>query len=513
LQKRVNEIVLAHQKDLSANEIHNAAALVLDVNTGEALAYVGNVFIPQNNEHGGEVDVITAPRSTGSILKPFLFSQMINDGELLPNMLVPDIPTQIAGYAPQNFNETFDGAVPAKKALARSLNVPAVRMLREYGIEKFHQRLKKMGMTTLTKPAEHYGLSIILGGAEGKLWDIAGMYASMARTLKNYPLYGGKYDKKDFHPPIYIRNENTRHEGLDNSSYLDAASIKFTFDAMIEVVRPEEEGSWKLYTSSCKVAWKTGTSFGFRDGWAIGLTPTHVVAVWVGNADGEGRPGLIGIATAAPILFDIFKTLKPGPWFESPYDEMEKVGICKQSGHRNSPICPDVNTIWTPLSGLRTPACPYHIMVHLDASEKWRVNSDCESTGNMIHKAWFVLPPTEEWYFRSKNASYKELPPYRSDCGGNESNTMDLIYPKEFSKIYVPIELDGKPGKVVFKAAHRKKDATIFWHLDDNFVSSTTNFHELGLFPEEGRHKITLVDNNGVSISQGFEIVSKKKKF
>ncbi|HLC83752.1 MAG TPA: transglycosylase domain-containing protein, partial [Bacteroidia bacterium] len=148
LQERVNTIIENHHKILRGNEIHNACAIVLDVSTGNVLAYVGNTANKGKPEYEGDVDVISAPRSTGSILKPFLFANMLNDGELLSTTLIPDIPTQIAGYAPQNYNQTFDGAVPAKRALARSLNIPAVRMLQNYGIEKFNYNLKKMGMTT-----------------------------------------------------------------------------------------------------------------------------------------------------------------------------------------------------------------------------------------------------------------------------------------------------------------------------------------------------------------------------
>lgn len=317
LQDRVNEVVENYHKIFKANEVYNACALVMEVNSGNVLAYVGNTNNSSNPEYDSDVDVINAPRSTGSILKPFLFSSMLNDGDILPNTLIPDIPTQIAGFVPHNYNVTFDGAVPAKRALARSLNIPAVRMLQNYGTEKFNYNLKKLGMTTLRFAPEHYGLSVILGGAEGKIWDIAAMYANMARTLNHYTTYNGMYDKNDFHPPFYT-SQPTHTPQLEKTHILSAASIYLTFQAMVEVARPDEDQSWKQYTSATKVAWKTGTSFGFRDGWAIGVTPTHVVAVWVGNADGEGRPGLTGIQTAAPVLFSIFSLLKSGKWFLPP---------------------------------------------------------------------------------------------------------------------------------------------------------------------------------------------------
>jgi len=510
LQERVNEIIANHHKILKGNEIHNACAVVIEVSTGNVLAYVGNTSSPGKPEYNSDVDVIAAPRSTGSILKPFLYASMLNDGELLPGTLIPDIPTQIAGYAPQNYNTTFDGAVPARRALARSLNVPAVRMLQNYGIEKFNYNLKKLGMTTLNRTPDHYGLSIILGGSEAKLWDLTAMYASMARALNNYIPQGGKYNLKDLHPNTYTAQPEAKKE-IAATNYFDAASIYLTFEAMVEVARPDEDAGWRQYTSANKVAWKTGTSFGFRDGWAIGITPKYVVGVWVGNADGEGRPGLTGIQTAAPILFDIFSLLKPSKWFQMPYDEMEKVGVCRLSGCRASDICSPVDTIRIPKAGLRSAPCPYHRMIHLDQSGTYRVNSNCEDVANMKHESWFVLPPAMEWYYKSKNPSYRTLPPYRSDCETQGSNAMEIIYPKQFSKIYVPVEIDGSMGKTIFEVAHRKSSAVIYWHLDGNYLGSTQGIHQMGLTPDEGMHTLTLVDEDGESLAEEFEIISKRK--
>ncbi len=512
IQERVNEIIENHHQLLKANEIHNACAIVLDVNTGNVLAYVGNTDNTGKPEYQSDVDVIVAPRSTGSILKPFLFASMLNDGELLSTTLIPDVPTQIGGYTPQNYNNSFDGAVPAKRALARSLNIPAVRMLQNYGTEKFNYNLKKLGMTTLTFTPDHYGLTIILGGAEGKLWDITGMYASMARTLNHYTTYNGKYNAEDIHPPHYTYPKKKKEVETTKQSFIDAASIYFTFEAMVEVSRPDEDAGWKQYTSASKVAWKTGTSFGYRDGWAVGVTPKYVVGVWVGNADGEGRPGLVGIQTAAPILFDIFSILKPGKWFSPPYDEMEKIAICHQSGCRTTEICEPIDTVWIQKSGLSSEPCKYHRLIHLDETGNYRVNSNCEEVNKMKHVSWFVLPPAMEWYYKSKNSSYKESPPFRKDCETSGLKSMEFIYPKQYSKIYVPVELDGTMGKTVFQVAHRKAGSIIYWDLDGTYIGLTQNIHQMALAPDEGMHKITLVDEEGETVVQQFEIVSKKSK-
>jgi penicillin-binding protein 1C len=332
----------------------------------------------------------------------------------------------------------------------------------------------------------------------------------MARTLNHYKTYEGKYDEDAYHPSCYILQQKPE-PSLSQSAVFDAASIYLTFEAMVEVARPDEDAGWRQYTSSSRVAWKTGTSFGFRDGWAVGVTPKYVVGVWTGNADGEGRPGLIGLHTAAPILFDIFSVLKPVKWFSAPYEAMERITVCQQSGSRATEICSPVDTVYVQTKGLRSEPCKYHRLVHLDPTGSYRVNSNCEDVSNMQHQSWFVLPPAMEWYYKSKTPSYKALPPLRSDCESGGLASMEIIYPKTFSKIYVPVELDGKPGKTIFQVAHRNQGSTIYWHLDNTFIGSTQNVHQLGLNPDEGTHTLTLVDQDGESVAQQFEIISKRK--
>ncbi len=514
LQEIAKSIIDRYHEKQKANKVNNAAALVLDVETGNVLAYIGNTEETGHPEYGCDMDIITSARSTGSILKPFLYAAMLNDGQILPNTLVPDIPIQLGSFIPENFSLTYDGAVPAKRALSRSLNVPAVKMLQAYNINRFNYVLKKVGLTTLNKPPSHYGLSIILGGAEANLWDLAGAYASMARTLNHYQTFNSRYSKDDFHPANYLFKENVRKTtGTDKSSYLSASSIWFTFEAMNEVSRPDEDAEWQQFTSSAKIAWKTGTSFGSRDAWAIGTNPKYVVAVWVGNSDGEGRPGVTGLTYAAPIMLEIFKALKPQDWFDAPYDDMIRLPVCHNSGYKATNICETVDTVWVQKNGAKTLGCPYHQYVLLDASGTWRVNSNCESVSNMICQKWFVLPPVMEYFYKMKNPFYKLLPPYRKDCmpAENSTNSIDMIYPKDNSRIYIPVDLNGVREKLVFKAADNIPETKIYWYLDNVFLGITQDFHQMGLAPNAGMHKLTLVDQKGQTLSINFEIIDKKK--
>ncbi len=517
LQQRTIQIIGQHHEKLKANHIHNASAIVLEVKTGKVLAYVGNTFSGQENQE--DVDVVMAPRSTGSILKPFLYAAMLHEGKMLPHTLWPDVPTFINGYAPKNFSKAYEGAVHANDALIRSLNVPAVHELRDYRYEKFYDLLTHVGITTLKQPADHYGLTLILGGAEGSLWDITGAFASMARTLNNYTDRSGKnrYRKTDFHAPVYTeasdRLERADAFGVnEESSWLNAASIYLTFDALKEVYRPGEESGWRYFSSTKKIAWKTGTSFGFRDGWAVGVNADYAVGVWVGNADGEGRPGLTGTETAAPILFDLFSLLPGNAWFQIPYAEMSQVAVCSQSGQRATSLCEKPDTVWVAQAGLQTLPCAYHKKIFLSIDQKYRVRSDCESVSRMVEVPWFILPPIQEFYFKSKNFGYHPLPPWRGNCAkANALAAMDLIYPKPNSKVYVPYELDGSAGSALFEAAHQNPSATLFWHMDGQFLAATHKTHKLSIHPEQGKHTLLLMDDAGELISRPFSVISIKK--
>ncbi len=516
IQKNVVDILENHHGALKANSINNACALILDVSTGDALAYVGNIYKPENADLESAVDVIKAPRSPGSTLKPILYAAALTEGMILPNSLMVDVPTQIGGYTPQNYDRLYDGAVSASMALSRSLNIPAVKLLQQYKYARFYDLLKQLGMTTLNRPADNYGLSLILGGSEVTMWDLAGIYSGMARTLNHQVENKGRALKKDFHPPNYFFSDDVKKEKQESNEQinsLDATSTWFTFQAMEEVMRPGEEGLWQQFTSSQRIAWKTGTSFGFRDAWAIGITPKYVVAVWVGNTDGEGRAGLIGVQTAAPIMFDIFKTLPASKWFSSPQNNFSFIPVCRQSGFRANIDCAEEDTVMVSENGFKAALCPYHQIIHLDRTSTFRVNESCESPGNMVHQSWFVLPPTMEWYYKQKNHDYKVLPPFAPGCEvGNSTRQMEVIYPQQNAKIYVPLEINGERGKTVFTATHRKPGSKLFWHLDREYIGETTNYHQVALSPSDGKHTLTIVDEQGESVSRNFEILGIKNK-
>jgi len=504
LQIAAQRIIDQQMPQLKGNHIYNAACLVAENKTGKILAYVGNA--DWTDPHGGAVDMTEAHRSTGSILKPFLFTAMLDGGKMMPNALMPDLPLYFSGYAPQNFDLQFRGAVPASEALIRSLNVPAVFMLKNYTPIRFLDILKRVGLSTFNKDAGYYGLSLILGGGEATLKELVSAYGSMARVLNRYnkksEYYSGDYCLVDFLP------SKPNPELPDGKFVYRAASIWQTFNILTELNRPEEEAGWQQLSSSGRLAWKTGTSFGFRDAWAIGVNPEYVIGVWVGNASGEGRPGLTGGLAAAPILFELSSLLHSSHWFEEPFSGMMPVEVCRESGYRASVNCNEVDTVMVPESCLNSASCPYHRKVHLDSNRQYLVNAECYPPGQIVNENWFILPPAMEYYYRKYHPAYRTLPPWLPGARqGSEIQMVELIYPDDRLMVYLPRNNDQQKGQVIFQAAHRRPGAIIFWHLDDNYLGSTRDIHQMASSPSPGDHKLVIVDELGNNSTRYFKVV------
>lgn len=505
IQTQVEDLAERWSNEFGRSDIRNLAILVIDIPSNQVVAYCGNVHFDRK-QGGNQVDVIQAPRSTGSILKPFLYYAMLQEGSLLPDMLLPDVPVNINGFTPQNFSMQFEGAVPASEALARSLNIPAVTMLQRYGVPKFHSFLQQIGLKTINRSSSHYGLSLILGGAEATLWDVTNAYAMMGRSLLQLPqrscsLLLPTRDKGDKEEEINKEPKITNSQ--KTTDLFRPGAVWQTFDALKEVNRPEEI-DWKSIPSMQTIAWKTGTSYGFRDAWAVGVTPRYAVGVWVGNATGEGKPGLVGAQTAGPVLFDIFNLLPASSWFTRPAGIFVEAEVCRKSGHLKGRFCDETDTLLVLPAGLRTEACPYHHLVTLSADESQRIYENCANTEPTLQKSWFTLPPVWEWYYKQHHPEYKPLPPFKAGCGEDTFQPMQFIYPPMNARIKLPKQLDGSKGFLTVELAHSNPNATVFWHLDETYQAQTQDFHKISLQPAAGKHSLTAVDGEGNTISTTF---------
>lgn len=505
LQKNVNTIGERHGRRLASEGINNLAILVIDHEVMETRAYLGNEAWQNAMHHSPRVDIVQRPRSTGSILKPLLYGLMLQEGELLPTTLVPDIPTQFAGYNPQNYDRLYRGAVPAQFALAHSLNVPAVRMLHQYGIARFHHQLQAMGMTSLFRPADDYGLTLILGGAEGSLWELTGIYARLTASARDG-------ERGQLFQPALLKNahgNSVEKEFL--SPVIRQGAAWLTLQAMVEVTRPGNEALWRDFSGSQTIAWKTGTSYGLRDAWAIGSNGRYTVGVWAGNAGGEAASFLSGQTSAAPVMFDVFDRLGASTWFAQPEQALKTVSVCGDDGFLAGGQCTSVE-IRIPRDSHFQQVTPFHRRVHLDSKGQYRVHSRCETVSNMQSRDWFVLPPAQEFFWRQYHSDYRTLPPWRKDCFAelieiDNDQPMDLLYPHEGSRVYIPVDLDGKRSRVVLQAVHRHQGMILYWHLDEKFLGQTKTFHEQSVVLEPGWHKLLLLDRQGYKFERWFRVL------
>lgn len=479
------DIMRRHHEANSLNQIENAAICVFDYLNQEIVAYVGNNL---DAADAAMVDMVKAQRSTGSILKPFLFAAMLDDGSLTTEMVLPDVPMNLAGFTPKNYSGEYCGAVTARHALQHSLNAPFVHLLREYGQQRFHALLKELGISGIVYDADHYGLSLIVGGAEASLYDLVQVYGKMGRKLADEV-------NENFSIP-----EPTEGECYDDVPF-SAEAIAETFDVMTGLVRPSNQAGWSGFSSSKRVAWKTGTSFGFRDAWAVGLTDRYVIGVWVGNSDGEGRPGLTGVGSAAPILFDVVGKLDGSYTYPSTTSRGFDIEVCAESGYPKSDICQRVVKVRVPNVENRTGVCPYHKKIFLDESRQYQVNPRCYPVDQKCYDVFYVLPPVMEWFFKKHSPLYRPLPAFLPGCGSdNPDEIMAFVYPKTDARVTIPINIKGDRQQVIFEIAHRNPEKTVFWSLNDVVIGRTKRNHQMPIDVEKGSYELRCVDEDGVEL-------------
>ncbi|MDP2312125.1 MAG: penicillin-binding protein 1C [Pseudomonadota bacterium] len=345
LQHAAEDAVRDVLADIAPHRAHHAAVIVVHNPTREVLAYVGS---GDWQAADGQVDGVLAPRSPGSALKPFLYGLAVEEGATLAD-LVDDSPgtwtTTHGSWHPENYDEGSAGPVTLRSALARSLNVPAVRLAEQVGVADLHRRLVGLGLTTLDERPAHYGLSLALGGAEVRLDELAAAYATFASAGRWRPLRYTLDAPRT--PPVRVQSPAAAFLVADALDDPDARAPAFGRDSVLEPAFP--------------MAAKTGTSTGWRDNWAIGVTPAVTVAVWVGNFDGSPMTDISGVTGAGPILARVMATAmegRPVESFEAPAT-LARRAICPLSGLARGPACPATRDEWLSTTVTR-PSCDWH---------------------------------------------------------------------------------------------------------------------------------------------------------
>ena len=494
IQENTENILNQQSGYLQSIGINNISVIIAKTGTGEIVSYCGsqNFWDKKNN---GEVDGIQASRSPGSTLKPFLYALCMDDGILLPETKLNDVPTYFGAFSPENADRTYSGLVTAHEALVKSLNVPAVRLLYTYGLEEFYAFLKAANISTLFRQSNEYGLTLIIGGSEVNLFDLAGLYRGIGNNGKFGKLFWNKANQPE--PEKQLISEG--------ACYL-------TLNIMRDLKRPGAEYYWNRFENQSQIAWKTGTSFGNRDAWAMGVTPEWTIGVWVGNFTGEGNSALGGAVTAGPILFEIFKSLPKNhekSWFSLP-PQLSPVTICKNSGFIATKNCLDTSVVLAPENMKPLKLCPYHKKIFVNEEETFTVCSSCWKEGNYHSKVTLEYSPIVEKYLQKRGQVVSPRIPHNPQCDQvRHAKTIEIIYPTNQSVVYIPKDFGGIKQKLSIQIANRNQDSKIFWYLDGEYVRTNEEINSISLDISKGTHKIYVTDEFGNDAQVSFKVISK----
>jgi len=312
LQREVERVANRHTHAWRQRGIHGAAVVVLEVETGAVRALLGSpdYFDP---DHAGMVNAAVARRSPGSALKPFIYAMALDQGIITPGSTIQDQPLRFRDHTPSNFDGQFRGPVTVREALILSLNIPALTLTRQVGLHRALVGLRELGLETLDRAPEHYGLGLALGGGECRLLDLVNAYACLARE--------GRYKPYRVLEPELAARDQPPQPAADGQRIYAAETAYMLNDMLSGHERSQAIFGHMADARLPRIAWKTGTSSDFRDAWTIAWNPDYVVGVWAGNLHGGGAPGLVGAEVAAPLAGDIFRLLpgsRESPWFARP---------------------------------------------------------------------------------------------------------------------------------------------------------------------------------------------------
>jgi len=482
LQSLIEDIAKRRTEWLQSLGIPHVSVLVVENSSGRVRAYLGSPDFTRF-----KVDGVMAPRSSGSILKPFLYALSMDEGLLLPQTLIRDVPSFYGAFSPSNADERYRGIVTAHQALVQSLNVPAVRLLNKFGLQGFYEFLKAAGVRTLFRPADAYGLPLIIGGAEVTLWDMAKLYRGLAN--------GGNF------APIHVLTAENKAGSQNSAPLISPGAAYLVLQILNDGKRPGSAYYWRDFENQWPLAWKTGTSYGQRDAWAVGVNPQWTIAVWAGNFDGEGNANLAGARCAGPLLFDVFEALPKDVqlrWFAKPAGGLHTVRICKESGFAAGPWCPHTVEVEAPLQAKPLQLCPYHRQIFVSLDEKEQVCSLCWKADDHKAVSRLVFQPEVSQILRQTGKPQAALPPHRASCPAMaEGHPLRIIYPHNETHIWLPRDLDGKLQRLNARIAHRQPGQNVFWYLDTHYLGSTNNRHSKPLTIDKGWHRLLVIDQNG----------------
>lgn len=478
-QRKTEHIVKEYIQTLYFQNIKNATAIIIDNSSREVLAYIGSADF-ENDEDGGQVDGIRAVRSPGSTLKPLMYGMAIDKGLITPMTIITDVPVSFSGYEPENYNEKFNGNITIENALASSLNVPAVKILRQISPQNMVSRLVEANFQTIKRQKDDLGLSLILGGCGVTLEELASLFSAFANR--------GEYRSFNY---LIDQDEKTSKQILSKESAFIITEI------LTKLKRPDLPVHWDNTRNTPKIAWKTGTSYGRRDAWSIGYNKNYTIGVWAGNFSGKGVPDLSGAEKATPLLFQLFNAIdynSPKDWYAIP-DELEMRYVCSQSGNVPGDLCSDLIIDYY-LPGISSnEKCTHLKKILINPDSTISYCTSCQPELGYITATYPNLVPEIITYFEENNIHYLKIPSHNPECERLLSGSKPKITsPINENEYYVNVS----DSMEIMLSCHAANDVEqIFWYINKKFYKSARTGENIFFTPSEGKIEISCSDDKG----------------
>ena len=485
LEQRIREHVARHGRD----GIHNAAAMLLHHGSMEVLALAGaaNFF---DDAIDGQVNGVRARRSPGSTLKPLLYALALDAGLIHPMTLLADAPRRYAGYAPENFDRGFLGPIFARDALIHSRNVPAVSILAEVGVPRFRDWLTEAGVRRL-RPARALGLALALGAGETTMEELVRLYALLANN-------GVWHDLRTVADAV---GTVAGAEPARTGRRLLSAEASFLVLDMLEDV-PRSDDAPLRPRRQAPISWKTGTSFGFRDAWSIGVAGPYVLAVWVGNFDATPNPAFVGRTAAAPLFLGIADSLladiEPAPPRTAAGLNLRRVEVCAPTGDLPGRHCPRTALSWfiPGVSPIKVSAVHRAVRVDVDTGRR-SCRAGTEGTRQEVYEFW---PSDLEAVFRRAGVAIRKPPPWSSECGLDAtaaSGHAPRIQSPQPTLIYHAPTTPSTGGSILFSAITDADAQRLFWFVNGALVAEVGRRERYFWTPSSGHFSVRAVDDLG----------------
>lgn len=488
LDLRLQRLLERHVRSYVAEQqrigINNTAAMLIDWRTMQVKAVVGSADF-FNGRIDGQVNGTAAKRSPGSALKPFIYALAIDQGVIHPQTVLKDSPRSFAGFSPENFDGQFIGPVTAKDALIRSRNLPAVAIASRLSNPSFYSFLKTAGVSQM-RSEQHYGLGLALGGGEVTMEELVTLYAALANGGILRPL------RRTMDSPT---TAGTR--------VLSAEAAFVTLDMLKDNPRPDQGSLDDASSQEVPVYWKTGTSYGFRDAWSVGIFGPYVLAVWVGNFDGEGNPSFVGIQAAAPLFFRIVDSVRaqqgrlPGSMRSVPYD-LRRIDVCAVSGQMPGPHCDRLVSTWFIPGKSPIAVCDVHREVLVDDRTGMET---CAPYGGTAHPAVYEFWDSDMLRIFKQAGIPRRTPPARDprcgiDVAAERGNPPQITSPTG-GVGYVLRAFKTEEKSIPFRATTDADAQEVFWFVNETFVGKAPS-GKVFLWPAQpGSFVVRAVDDRG----------------